>query len=183
MCYLICNRITTSSLTVYYSLFITSIIFLNSGIFHGYSISQLIYSILGVPSLLSFIYSVLLCLHQVGLVKNLISNKGKKYILIITLLFYASYFNVLPINVFYLNEQGINATLLFILLGAFFIQKQLGYMYCAIIIVDTLFLPQSYNVFYCLFDPLIIFLLALNPKQKIGLDTYLINCRAVPLPE
>lgn len=131
------------------------------------SITEILYSILGMPSIVSFIYCILLLLYQFRYVDWFPSGKSKLYIFFITLIFYCSYFNILSPNVFYLGQLNTLLICLAIALVAAPINLYLAYLYLMSITIGVIFLTQPYNLFVLVFDPLVFFLLLAKPKHVV----------------
>ncbi|RYW75022.1 hypothetical protein D7291_00235 [Legionella pneumophila] len=167
ICYFILNRIKATSLRN--ALVFIVIICTCSNLSYGNtnSITEILYSILGMPSIVSFIYCILLLLHQFRYVDWLLSGKTKFYIFFITIIFYCSYLNILSPNVFYIAQLTTLLLCLAISLIAALINLYLAYLYLMSITIGVIFLAQSYNLFVLVFDPLVFFLLLAQPRHIV----------------
>lgn len=165
--YLTLNRMQKINTTSLYliTILIALLNLLNIRIINECSIIQYIFSIFGAPSLVSFFYIIILLLNQFGKINWVFSLKDKLFLSTIIILFYLNYSNFLSTNLFYLDTNMIGICCLILALISFIMNNILGYILLSIILFHTLFLPQTYNLFLCIFDPLLLFWLFLNPKK------------------
>ncbi|HAT8178193.1 TPA: hypothetical protein JA361_01680 [Legionella pneumophila] len=177
ICYFILNRIKTTSLRNALVSMVIICTFSNMSYGNTNSITEMLYSIFGMPSIISFIYCTLLLLHQFRYVDWFLSGKTKFYIFFITLIFYCSYLNILSSNVFYLGQLNTLLICLAISLIAAPINLYLAYLYLMSITIGVIFLNQSYNLFVLVFDPLVFFLLLAQPRHIVKASFLKVACK------
>ncbi|PQM73067.1 hypothetical protein DI119_11480 [Legionella pneumophila] len=146
-----------------WGLIIGIVVLSNIDCINGLSLNEILYSLLGTPSLFTDLLSFSLSIHYLGYNTWCLNRKSKHYLLITSFLFYCSYLNYMPINIFYLHHLISLYICLLLSLFVFFIDKYLGYIYLLAITAGLVFLPNSYSLFTLIFDPTLGLLLLLSP--------------------
>ncbi|WP_104698043.1 MULTISPECIES: hypothetical protein [unclassified Helicobacter] len=139
----------------YYFGIIAVILVCNIPFYHTLSLNDLTFSVVGSLSVFSLIFYTLICLETFQFKKKkifLISKKGFIYIALTHLIFYLCFLNVIPLNIYYLDERN---TLLIgcgVILFSFFFDKILSIIYLICLFAYALKILEYNNIFDYLFD-------------------------------
>lgn len=152
--FLILTYFKAKTSTYSFSIIIVALI-CNIPFYNTLSLNDLTYSVVGNLSLFSLIFYSLICLETFHFKRKeifLVSKRGFAYIVFIYLFFYLCFLNIIPLNIYYLDEK--NALLIGcgIILFSFFFDRILGIIYLICLFAYTLKIFECNNIFDYLFD-------------------------------
>lgn len=136
-----------------YPIFFIVALGLNLPLFQGLSLNDITFSFVGNLSFVLLAFCSLILLESTQNKKHqLITLKGLSLIILMNFLFFLTFLNIIPINLYYQSPKLTLIIALLITLGAYFIDKVLAIIYLLALFAYTIKLFDSPNILDYYFD-------------------------------